>query len=342
MIQTHHSDTGSTDRYWQPDFRYDQYVAEEAARYAAAAKVTAAALATTLEERELTALDTKLIVLLYMDALRTSRPNRDAEADSLAKTPWRGGAYYVNLVEPQKSTRVKPKVKKPKSTRRAKAGTQSTPTKQQEQQGPILPMKERLYKAFENLKAKVNGAEHEFYNGNNGVAYKFVLSKVSKRMLDAGECATTEQDITNNILWELSCRNLDEIKDIYKTLCSAAKKQGGKAFLENLEDRETHDPIMVENEGEDGETYMADNPAMHGDVRYKRNGNPVFQESRPQFPRVLPEFIKGDNLRICQLIREDHSYARIAEIMSTTVAAVKQRVAWMAKRIAEMKAAGEL
>jgi hypothetical protein len=325
-------------QYDHPNFPYAQYVAEEAARYEAAQKVTAAALATTPEERELTALDTKLIVLLYLDALRTSQEDRDAEADRLARIPYGGGAYYTNLVAPIKSTKKKAKVKRAKSDRRAKTGTRTTPKEQQGQQGPILPMKERLYLAFENLKAKVAGSEREFYGG---VGYEFVLKIVSKRMLDAGECATTEQDITNHILWELSRRNLDEIKDVYKCLSSAAKKQGGKAFLDNLEDRETHEPVLVEREDEDGgDPYKEDNPAMHGDVRYRHGGKPVFQESRPHFPKVLPEFIQGDNLRICQYIREDYSYAKIAEVLCMSVAAVKQRVAWM-KRQSEMRARGE-
>jgi hypothetical protein len=287
----------------------------------------------------------KLIVSLYLAAYQESRPYRDAAADILAKTPYTGSAYFINLVEPKKNTRVKPKVKKPKSARRAKAGTQSTPHGQQgQQEAPEAPQdttKQRIYKAFENLKAKVNGAQHEFYD-NNGVAYKFVLRMVSKRMMDAGECAMDQHDVTNNILWELSRRNLDEIQDVHKYLCSAAKKQGGKAFLENLEDRKTHESVMVENEGEDGKIYMEDNPAMHGDVRYKHGGNPAFQESRPQFPRVLPEFIQGDNLKICQYIRENYTYERIAEILCMTVAAVKMRVAWMRKTIEEMQAAGEL
>jgi hypothetical protein len=41
--------------YSHPNYSYDQYVAEEASRFAAAAKVTAAALSTTPEERAQTA-----------------------------------------------------------------------------------------------------------------------------------------------------------------------------------------------------------------------------------------------------------------------------------------------
>jgi hypothetical protein len=195
--------------------------------------------------------------------------------------------------------------------------------------------KERLYKAFENLRAKVAGADREFYGGD-GVGYKFVLGLVSKHMLDAGECATDQHDVTNRILYELS-QNIDKVRDIYKYLCSAAKKQGGEAFLDNLEDRKMHESIMVENEGEDGETYMEDNPAMHGDVRYKRGGKPSFQESIER-RRALPDWIQGDDLRMCQLYREGHSYARIAEIMSTTLPAVKQRFASMRQTNEEMKA----
>jgi hypothetical protein len=151
-------------------------------------------------------------------------------------------------------------------------------------------------------------------------------------MLDAGECAKDQHDVTNRILSELSRRNLDEIKDIYKFLCTAAKNQGGEAFTDNLEDRDTHEPLMVEVEDDDGKTYMQDNPAMHGDVRYKKGGKVCFQDSRPVFPRVLPEFIQGENLEICGYIREDKTYAEIAEIMSMTLPAVKQRVAWMRNR----------
>jgi hypothetical protein len=65
-------------RYDHPNFPYGQFVAEEAARHEAATKITAAALATTPEERAQTADDARLIVGLYLGALRTSRPHRDA------------------------------------------------------------------------------------------------------------------------------------------------------------------------------------------------------------------------------------------------------------------------
>jgi hypothetical protein len=186
-------------------------------------------------------------------------------------------------------------------------------------------MKERLEKAFENLKKGVAGAEHEFYTP----AYKFVLGKVSNRMWNTrGECATTEQDVANNILWEVS-KSVEKIEDIYSHLCKAAWNQGSKAFTENNEHRDTHEPLIVEVEEEDG-TYKEDNPLIH------------LNELRPIFRRALPPFIQGDNLAICGYIREDYDYAKIAKIMSMTLPAIKQRVAWMRNRIAEMKAAGEL
>jgi len=341
--------------------QYEQYIKQEAARYEAATKVTAAALATTPEKRAQRAEDTKLIVGLYLDDLRASRQDRLAEADRLAKTPWPGKAYYISNAPDDGSTSGLPKVKvkgkrgkKAKSARRAKSGSKTTPTEQQEHLGAIpvdsAPIalsdvegteKERIYKAFENLRAKVAGAQHEFYNGVDGVGYKFVLRLVSNHMFDAGECATTEHDITNEVLSDLS-KSIDKVRDIYKYLCSAAKKQGGKAFTENIADRKMHEPILVENEGEDGQTYMEDNPAMHGDVRYKKGGKVYFQESPPQFQRVLPPFIQGRDLEICNYKREGYSNAKIAEILSTTEAAIKQRFVWMRKTNEEMKAMGEV
>jgi len=182
-------------------------------------------------------------------------------------------------------------------------------------------MKKRLEKAFANLKANVVGADREFYSSDVGVAYKFVLGRVSNQMYDAGECATDQRDVTNRILYDLS-KNIHGVRDIYKHLSSAAWKQGGKAFTKNNEDRDTHVPLMVDEENEDGETYMEDNPELLGNVRYKRGGKVVFQESRPQFPRVLPEFIQGDDLKVCQYRRDNYSYARIAGVLCTTVPAI--------------------
>ena len=254
-------------RWAHPNFCYDQYVALEAARYEAAAKVTAAALARTQEERSRTAAETKLIVDLYLDAFEASRPIRDAEAHQLAMTVWPGGSYYTNLIEPKKSTQRKEKVKRAKKARRGKTGTKSTPTEQQEQAGPILPMKERIYKAWENLKAKVDGSETEFYDADKGVGYKFVLRQVSKRLMDTpGECATDQHDVVNRILYEVS-QNIDKVQDIYKVLCSAAKKQGSQAFLDNTADRKMHEGLMIEVLNEQGKSEMVDNPAIGGVVR---------------------------------------------------------------------------
>jgi hypothetical protein len=85
-----------------------------------------------------------------------------------------------------------------------------------------------------------------------------------------------------------------------------------------------------------------EHPGIHGSIQFKRNGKVTYQVSRPQFPRELPEFIQGDDLKICQYRREGHSYGRIAEIMSTTENAVKKRIQKMYNRNQEMKAAGEL
>jgi len=345
-------DSNKYARYDHPNFRYDQFVAEEAARSEAATKVTAAALATTPEENAERADNAKLIVGLYLGALRASRPYRDAEADRLAKTPHRSGAYYVNLVPSEKSTLVKPKVKVKRAKRKAKSptdalgrksGTQSTSTEQQERQEAALlnsvdpadiegtnklagqkkaAMRKRLEKAFENLKAKVAGADREFYDGDIGVGYKFVLGKVANRMYDAGECSATEHDVTNNILFEFS-QNIDKVQNVYSYLANAAWRQGGRAFTENLEDRDTHDPLMVKVENEEGKLEKVDNPGLRGDVVYKRGGKRVFQDSPLRFRRVLPDFIHGVDLKICNYIREGYNYAKIGPLVGLTDAGVE-------------------
>jgi hypothetical protein len=346
---------GSVSNYDHPNFLHDQYVTEQIARHEAAAKITAAALSTTPQERAATEAATRKIVGLYLAALRTSRPDRDAEATQLAKTPWHGGAYYVSTVARGKNTRVRPKVKKAKTARSPKLGAQSTPTDQQGQQEALEAtasllstvegdnklaglkknaMRRRLENAFENLKAKAEGADREF----NDVAYKFLLGKVSNRMYDAGECAVTEHDVTNHILFEVF-QNLYKVRNIYSHLCNAAWKQGGKAFTRNIEDRKMHQPLMVEVEDEQGKTDKVDNPGIRGNVEYKRGGKVVFQEERPQFRRDLPAFIQGKDLEICNGIRANHSYAEIAENTGMTVPAIKSRVAQMKRRYLETKSA---
>jgi DNA-directed RNA polymerase specialized sigma24 family protein len=344
--------------YDHPNFPYDQFVAEEAARYETAAKVTAVALATTPEERAAKADDARLIVGLYMDALRTSRPYRDAEAASLAKTPHRGGAYYFNLVAPEKSTRVGPKAKRAKSARRAKSGTQSTPTDQQGQQDAILPdsalyaidqsidpslkgekrqieiarkrNQVRIETAFRNLIEKKTGAEDAWYH----FMLKFGSSRMNNCLMDLGEASVTPDDLAQRFALKVHAAMPQLLKmpegEIYPYLITMRRNVSVDGFNEIKEETDSRVPLLVEKEDDEGESYLEDNPLIH------------LRNYPMEHRRQLPKFIKGRNLEICGYIREDYTYEKIARVLSMKVSAVKTRIWRMSKTIQEMKDRGEL
>src|SRR5207248_1226944 len=107
-------------------------------------------------------------------------------------------------------------------------------------------------------------------------------------------------------------QHISEVRNVYPYLANLAFANGKAAFKRNIADRKMHVPVIVEKEGEDGESYLEDNPLLH--VR-------GYFEHR----RDLPAFIQGVDLQICNYIREDHDYGRIAEILSMTEAAVERR-----------------
>jgi hypothetical protein len=102
------------------------------------------------------------------------------------------------------------------------------------------------------------------------------------------------------------------------------------AFYEVKDENDIKVPLIVEVEDEDGQICKEENPLIHR-----------LNELRPVFPRILPPFIQGVDRQICNYIREDYTYEKIARVMSMTENAVTKRIQRMRNTIEAMRAAGE-
>jgi RNA polymerase sigma factor (sigma-70 family) len=111
----------------------------------------------------------------------------------------------------------------------------------------------------------------------------------------------------------------------YKWAKRVIKNECTDGFNKGIKESKVRVPFLLENE--DG--TVTENPDIYEN------------EFWVEMQRELPEFIQGDNLKICQYIREGFDYEKIALVLSMTEAAVKQRVAGMRKTIEEMRATGK-
>jgi DNA-directed RNA polymerase specialized sigma24 family protein len=119
-------------------------------------------------------------------------------------------------------------------------------------------------------------------------------------------------------------------KSFYPWLHKICHRAACSAYKKTKKINRKHVPLLVDKEDDDGKVYKEDNPMIH------------MRSFLVEHRRELPAFIQGVDLQICQYIRENYSYERIAEILSMTLAAVKMRIARMRKTIEEMRARGEL
>jgi len=174
---------------------------------------------------------------------------------------------------------------------------------------------------------------------------KVAKAKTGKYLYSCDEVANDADDYAQKIaikVWEEIATFKGESKSFYPWLHKMCHRAACSAYKEIKKINKMHEPLLVDKEDDDGKVYLEDNPAMHGGVMFKRNGSVTFQQELQQFRRELPAFIQGIDLEICGYIREGHSYERIAEILSMTLAAVKMRIARMRKTIEEMRTRGEL
>lgn len=193
--------------------------------------------------------------------------------------------------------------------------------------------KKGILTAYQNLMDNKPHAGDELFK----VVTAFAKSKISsgRGLWNLEEVAATAddhaQEVALSVLRQLRQGNFkggpEQFFHWVNDICCNVRK---KAFTETKEYTSLRVPVLVELEGEDGKPYIEDNPLI------RPRDYPI------EHRRVLPGFIQGLDLKICNYIREDYTYAKIARVLSMKVSAVKMRADRMAKKIQEMKAQGLL
>jgi RNA polymerase sigma factor (sigma-70 family) len=276
----------------------------------------------------------------YSDPYRATRMERVPAPDPVV-IPEYNGKYRSRMQEwsyPRKRSEGFATLKKPKSALGRKSDTESTPTDQQGQQGPIAANKDAVISAHAGL---VEGTVNQ--DAFLTTTRKFTLRRVSWRFKGTDQFGQTEDDITQiamGKMWDALPTFKGTSGDFFAWYRKIINNVVKDAKRGSLKESKRHAPFYVETEDDEGNSEEVENPGIHGSIQFKRNGKPTFQDPIER-RRTLPEFIKGDALKICQYRREGHSYARIGEIMGMTENAVTKQVQKMAKEIQEMRARGE-
>jgi RNA polymerase sigma factor (sigma-70 family) len=188
----------------------------------------------------------------------------------------------------------------------------------------LAPNRVNIEAAYRKRLAGTDGAERDFYK----IVYRFAKMRVRDKLNDSVEGIQTFEDCAQTAtiaVWESIGSYKGQPEGFYSWLRRICGNVGKDGFKKNMREAKGRVPLMVSQE--DG--TVVENPELYEN------------EFWVEMQRELPEFIQGDNLKICQYIREGFDYEKIAQVLSMTEAAVKQRVAWMRKTIEEMRATGE-
>jgi hypothetical protein len=176
---------------------------------------------------------------------------------------------------------------------------------------------------YANLLYNKEGAEAAFLKAVTALA----RSKISGRIFDLPEGCNNADDFSQEAalkVWKMLPTHYGGVDTIYRHVHRIIFAMREEAYHQIQDEAYIKVPLLLEKEGEEGESYFEDNPLLHPREYLTHR-------------RELPGWIQGLNLEICQLIREDYDYSRIAEVLCMTLPAVKQRVEWMRNKIEEMK-----
>jgi len=170
---------------------------------------------------------------------------------------------------------------------------------------------------------------------------KFILMKVQNGLKEYTKHGMTEEDVTQIALIRMADA-LPRFKGTSEDYFYWLQKLIYNAVLDARKGSVKEDsrlaPLFVVNE--DGEED--EHPGIGGKIAIKRNGKVEYQDAPQEFVRKLPDWIQGDNLMICKLIREGKSFAEIGEALGgMTEAAVTLRVSKMRNRNLEEKEAAK-
>jgi DNA-directed RNA polymerase specialized sigma24 family protein len=177
--------------------------------------------------------------------------------------------------------------------------------------------------AYQNLLDNKEGAEAAFLKAVTSLA----KSKISGRIFDLPEGCSNADDYSQDVaimVWKRLPTHTGGVERIYRHVHKIIYTTREHAYHQIKDEARVKVPLLVEKEGEEGDSYFEDNPLLH-------------PRDYPTHRRKLPEFIHGVDLEICQYIREGHNYGRIAEILSMTEKAIELRIARIRNKIEEMK-----
>jgi len=203
--------------------------------------------------------------------------------------------------------------------------------------------KRNIEVAYNDYTNKIEGAEDTLFKE----IIKFAKREVSKKMFDVLDDSSAVDEQAQEIaitIWQ----KLNASKDtpgafnggpevFYAWLHRICYTRSIDALNEIATDAKKYVPLLVE--AEDGSGFSEDNPILHGKQTHKQNGKPVYgNNERATYRRALPDFIKGNDLKICEYIRySGYDYAKIASLIGLKESAVEIRVRRMRNKIEEMK-----
>jgi RNA polymerase sigma factor (sigma-70 family) len=151
----------------------------------------------------------------------------------------------------------------------------------------------------------------------------FATGKISGDLFDSPECSADSEDYAQEVairIWEKMHTFSGDPSSFYPWLHRICYTKGIQAYTKTTEESSKKVPLVVEVEDSDG---LEDNPL-------------IYKEQKPEHVRELPNWIQGVDRWICDLIREDMTYAQIGKFLHITEKAVRQRVARMKDKNLEL------
>lgn len=173
----------------------------------------------------------------------------------------------------------------------------------------FIKNKKTVEVAYQNYLDNKPGSEGELY----ATVVKFARGKITTRLFDSPESAEDVEDHVQEValkVWGNIGLFKGDAESFYHWVHKISYRQGLAAAIATTKEFKKRVDLFVESEEGD----MDDNPLLY-------NGQEVREHARE-----LPEFIKGTDLLICKLMREDFTYEEIGQRTGLTEEAVEIRI----------------
>jgi len=366
--------TQATVPYAYPSFLHyrEQGIAHEVARFERAAKKTAMS-APPAEQRAKTTDATRTLVAAYLAALNHSRADRMAAAHAKAIKPWPrygfdGGdaapahdtaspldAIVTSILE--KKERVGPVQNDSDPSGNTDDESTDEYINRTADKDAVYVSSKNKYRRIPTNK-QVTYAYVAYVKGQDPKAEKLfdvvsrfavgvVAVKFSETNYPTGDIEDVAQELVMRVADKIDdfVPKNDDPRMFYWWLDRVVKHAYCDAFNAAKATSRTDVPLFVdggtkEEVGEIGGTDSGgsevENPGMYGrsDVGSSSKSHRV--QNPRKYSLVIPEFIQGVDLEICQWMREGYDYADIGRTLEITEKAVERRVANIRKKVKEL------